>query len=160
MLIYRRIIKGIALVGLVTIIVVASGCTSKEGESTATEEEEIVFKAAGDCPSSCSINWKNREIEQVVCAKTEAEAKRTAQRQERDALEGAARDACGLNCSTRPGCAAPATCQENFGRAQRTALGNDWTCNNTGEDCGGGKTNWNCSRFYDFKVKLKCECRR
>ena len=66
----------------------------------------------------------------------------------------------GLDCSSRGGCAAPSTCKEQWGMATLVGLGTGWTCTDTTEACDEGGTKWDCIRYYDLKVKLKCKCLR
>lgn len=132
-------------------VIMLSGCalfTSSPGN----------FKA-GDCPSSCKISKKNVKLTTTVCATNEADAKTKAERGKSDAAKEHAQDSCKLDCSTRPGCAGPATCQEKWSNANVTSL-NAWACTDTRTDCDVGGTKWNCEQYVNLKVTLKCKCQR
>lgn len=124
-------------------------------------DTEMLRVRPGECPASCTVNWKNRKITQTVCAgsKADAETKAGRRQQVSDAFKNAVRTSCGLDCTSRTGCAAPATCKEKWGNATQRGLGAGWTCTDTTEACTGG-TNWTCTRYYDLKLKLECKCLR
>lgn len=164
--------KNYIVISLLPVLLVLSlvivSCPQKGqvgGQEAAQEPEtdtDMLRAGPGECPSSCAVRWRNRKISQAVCAgsKTDAETKAGTRERESDAIKAAVRESCDLDCSSREGCAPPATCQEDWGRATVNGLGNGWTCTDTGEDCTEGGTKWNCERYYNLQLSYKCECRR
>ena len=50
-------------------------CSQKEQVSDQGAEVDTVLRVTpGACPSSCSVNWKNRKLSQTVCAASTADA--------------------------------------------------------------------------------------
>ncbi len=145
-----------------------TSCSQKEqvsNQETFQETEidtELLRVNPGECPSSCSVNWRNRKISQTVCAASnvDAETKANARARVSEASKNAVRTSCGLDCSSRSGCAAPSTCKEKWDNSSITGLGNGWTCTDTTEACDEGGTKWTCSRYYNLKLRLKCKCER
>jgi len=150
---------------VMSLVIVSCPQKGQVGDQEAAQEpetdSEMLRARPGACPSLCYVNWENRKIEQTVCAGSQTDAETRAGTRERvsDAIQTAVRKSCDLDCSSREGCAPPATCQEDWGNARGLkGLGDGWTCTNTGEDCPEGGTKWECNRYYDFRLGYECEC--
>lgn len=129
-------------------------------------EDELAFDLVldvgvkpGSCKASYVARWQNKKVEFTVCAKSGDEAKEKAAKAITGEIKSLIRDAAGLDCSSRSGCAAPATCQEKFSNLKAKLLGK-WTCTDTGNqgECKAGETEYTCFGWFNISGKIECKC--
>lgn len=139
----------------------------KQVSSDSFLDNEFAFKVRyayrpGSCPSSFTAKWVNKKTQVTACASSAEQAQdRIDEDDVKDTIKDMVRNAAGLECSTRGGCADPSTCQEDWKWDTADQEGN-WTCVDTEEqdNCDDEETKWTCTGWFTIKVRLKCKCVR